>query len=36
MIGARQSSPCIIFTILGSGLTIFYGGVFNDMEKYIR
>jgi hypothetical protein len=26
MIGARQSSPCMIFTILGSGLTIFMEG----------
>jgi hypothetical protein len=23
MIGAHQSSPCLMFTILGSGLTVF-------------
>jgi hypothetical protein len=26
MIGARQSSPCTIFTILGSGSTIYTKG----------
>jgi hypothetical protein len=26
MIGARQSSPCITFTILGSGSTVFMKG----------
>jgi hypothetical protein len=35
MIGDRQSSPYMMFTILGSGLTIFMK-IFNDLEEYIR
>jgi hypothetical protein len=35
MIDSRQSSPCMIFIILGSGSTIFYGGVFDGLEKHI-